>query len=507
MLFGAKEAIFRRMQKVFTLLKKPLVYIPLGILLIGIIVSTARGGRAKEPQTVLVEWRDIVQEVSATGRVKASQSADSAFERGGTIRAVYVESGDVVFEGQVLMALWNGDLLAALKAKEAVLEKLLHGTRPEELAVERTKVENARIALFDAEANLADKIRDAYIKSDDAIRGKTDQFFSNPSTNPQFNFQTQSSQQKIDIETGRREIEGRLTAWQSALSDSGASAAEGNLLSIETYLDTIARAINALIATAGLSQTTLDGYKADVASARATVVTAKINLTAAKEKYRAAESARSLVIEQLRLAEAGSRSEDIAAAEAEMESAAAELSKTILRAPFAGVIATQDRRIGEHVAAGAAALSIIGTAPYEIEVNIPEADIAKVKTGDQATITLDAYGSDVLFAAVISRINPGETIIEGVRTYKTTLTFVKDDARIRRGMTANIMIAAGHRENVLAIPARAIAVKGGTKTVRVAHEGEAEAEERAVVTGLRGSDGYIEVLGGLEEGEQILLRQ
>src|SRR3989344_2105395 len=210
LLFGAKEAIFRRMQKVFTLLKKPLVYIPLGILLIGIIVSTARGGRAKEPQTVLVEWRDIVQEVSATGRVKASQSADSAFERGGTIRAVYVESGDVVFEGQVLMALWNGDLLAALKAKEAVLEKLLHGTRPEELAVERTKVENARIALFDAEANLADKIRDAYIKSDDAIRGKTDQFFSNPSTNPQFNFQTQSSQQKIDIETGRREIERRL---------------------------------------------------------------------------------------------------------------------------------------------------------------------------------------------------------------------------------------------------------------------------------------------------------
>ena len=52
---------------------------------------------------------------------------------------------------------------------------------------------------------------------------------------------------------------------------------------------------------------------------------------------------------------------------------------------------------------------------------MPEADIAKVAIGDLASSTLDAYGSYVDFPAQVTMIDPAETVIEGVPTYKVTL--------------------------------------------------------------------------------------
>ncbi|MEK7107483.1 MAG: hypothetical protein AAB899_04845, partial [Patescibacteria group bacterium] len=125
----------------------------------------------------------------------------------------------------------------------------------------------------------------------------------------------------------------------------------------------------------------------------------------------------------------------------------------------------------------------------------------QVKLGDEARVTLDAYSSDVVFAAAVTKIDPAETIIDGVPTYKTTLQFLQDDRRIRSGMTANTDIAGAKRENVLYIPGRAIVGKGADKTVTVI-EGEATREVK-IETGLRGSNGDVEVISGLAEGDKV----
>jgi len=159
--------------------------------------------------------------------------------------------------------------------------------------------------------------------------------------------------------------------------------------------------------------------------------------------------------------------------------------------------------VGEAVSINVPVAKVISASGFEVEVNIPEADIAKVKLGDKSKVTLDAYGDDALFEAEVVSIDPAETIIEGVATYKTTLQFSEKDDRIKSGMTANLDILTAERHSVIAIPQRAVITKDGQKTVRLLGDNN-EVTEVNVQTGLRGSDGKIEILSGVNEGDKVI---
>ena len=133
---------------------------------------------------------------------------------------------------------------------------------------------------------------------------------------------------------------------------------------------------------------------------------------------------------------------------------------------------------------------------------MPETDIAKIEVGNKARLTLDAYGPDVVFRAQVITIDPAETIIEGVTTYKTTLEFDSEDERIRSSMTANLDILTDERQNVIAIPQRAVVTKNGEKLVRVVYD--SVIEEIQVKTGLIGRNGLVEITDGLNEGDKVV---
>jgi len=444
--------------------------------------------------TITIQRGTVVQEVSVTGKVKPAENVDLAFEKAGKVAWVNVKVGDKVFSGQTLVTLVNADISAQLdQAKAAVLEQqakldeLKKGTRPEEIQIQEAKVQNAK-------ADLLDKIEDAYTKSDDAVRNKADQLFSNPRTsNPQLNYYLNTdSVLKSDIEWRRLLLESELNSWNvSFLND------------VKTFLDKVALAVNNASVNSNLSQTTLDNWKADISTARANINTAIVNLAASESTLANEEN-------QLALDKAGSTTEQIANQEAKLEQARAnvknyeaQLAKTILLSPINGVTTKQDAKQGEIAGANIVIISIISENKYQIETNVPEADIAKVRVGDTARVTLDAYGSDVIFETKIVKIDPAETEIEGVATYKTTLQFLQKDERVKSGMTANIDILTDKRDNVLLVPQRAVISRDGNKTVQIL-DGE-NVKEASVKTGLRGSDGNIEILEGLKEGDRVII--
>ena len=80
----------------------------------------------------------------------------------------------------------------------------------------------------------------------------------------------------------------------------------------------------------------------------------------------------------------------------------------------------------------------------------------------------------------------------------------RENPAIKPGLTANVTIKTQTRENVLVIPQRSIVYRGSKKVVLVIKEGVPEPEEREVTTGIRGTEGLIEILSGVSEGEQIL---
>ncbi len=505
-----------------------MIVLAVGFLLLGIYLGFSRGQSKFELFTV--QRGTITQEVSITGKVKPSASVDLAFEKSGRVARATVDVGSRVVVGQTLIELENADLLAQLaqaqahvKAEQAKLDELKQGTRPEEIQVEMIKVQNAKTAMVDARRNLLDKINDAYTKSDDALRGKVDEIFSNPrSSAPLLNFSGGDQGLRIYAENNRPTIENTLTSWKSAIeqltveSDLSQAVTDQNLNTIKTYLEKVALLLNGLTSNGTITQATMDSYRADASTARTNVNTAITNLSAAREKLRSAESTSSLAQNELVLSQAGTVPEKITGQEAQVEEAnasvknyQAQIGKTLIRAPISGVVTKQTAKVGEIIAPNTTVVSLISDTQFEIEADVPEADIAKIQTKDSGQVWLDAYGPEVMFTAKVVTIDPAETIVDGVSTYKVTFQFLKEDERLRSGMTANIDIVTDQQENTLFVPQRAVSGKNGERTVKILETvaGQEVVREVKVKIGLRGSNGSIEIKAGIQAGDRVVLSQ
>ncbi len=502
------------------------------IVAIGVIVIIGlswfflgRGGSKVSYDTETATLRTVVEEVDVTGTVTPTHDVSLAFEMGGRVASVSASVGSAVYAGQTLAYLSNADIyadragaVAQRDARAADLAELLAGTRATDLAVYDAKVTQAESALSDAKTGVVNAIEDAFTRVDNAVRNDTDQLFSNPDTSsPDLTIPVNSPTLEDDVEWRRFLLGEKLDTWQLLLTGSETSIiastddVSGYLDDARTFLQKISLVVNELQPSTGLSQTMIDAYKADISAARTSVNAAVSGLLAAKEGYTAAEQNLIVAERQRDAAAAPATPEKIAAAEAALAAAQAtvdgydaRIAKTVITAPVSGTVTRVDTNPGEIVAAGKEVMRIISTGAYEIEAYIPEADITSVRRGDTATFTLDAYDDSVKLSATVSMIDPAETIIEGVSTYKVVMHFEDPEDLVRSGMTANVTIVADTRENVIAVPSRAVeTASDGTKTVQVLVNGTPES--RIVSTGLKGSDGYIEITNGLTEGEEVVV--
>ncbi|KKU91793.1 MAG: Efflux transporter, RND family, MFP subunit [Candidatus Jorgensenbacteria bacterium GW2011_GWA1_48_11] len=443
-------------------------------------------------QTVTVVRGDVSEEVSVTGQVEPIKSVDLAFEQSGRIAGVYAEVGDKVYAGEALVTLDKSALAAQLAKAEA------------DLATQEADLNKDNVDLANYYGVIPNLLNDAYAKADDATRKQLDGLFNNDeSRNPTLTFVVADIAVDNDVRGLRLNATGILNQWAGELKGiSGVSVpadlrveldkAEGYLLTIRSLLSRSMDAVVGAASGGSLSSSTADAYKANINTARTNVNAALSDLTAQSQSIAAQEA----TIASVR---AGVKSY-----EASIDNIKAQMAKMTIHSPINGVVTVENAKVGEIAAANTAMVSVISGSKFEVEANVAEADIAKVKVGDSAQITLDAYGNDVIFDAAVSSIDPGETMIEGVATYRTKFQFVKSDDRVKSGMTANIDIFTNKKENVLVIPQRAVTTKNGIRSVTV-DLGKGFSEERQIEIGLRGADGSVEVLGGLQEGDKVIV--
>ncbi len=503
--------------------KSVYILIIIAVVVIGIFFYTS-SQKAPELSAVKVERKTLVQEVTVSGTVKSKEAVELAFEKSGRVRKVNAAVGDSVFQGAVLLALENGvenaDLLdaqAKLASKQAHYDDLKAGGRPEEIQVKATELEKAKSDLAIDYTAVQNIVQDAFNKADNAVRRQADILFSNQgSNNPQMSFNSNDQQAVFDAQNARYTVEGVLTNFKK-ITEGAFSSNEDNekaliqsksyLLTISDFLIKVNRALNAAIS---LSESTLATDKDALNTARTNINTALTSITDQIGTISGQKITVQTAADELALTKIGATTEalagalaDIQSAQATVQNAQALLAKTYIVSPIASIVTRQDAKIGQ-IAPASNTLIAVASGNFKIEAFIPEVDVAKIATGNTATITLDAYGSDVVFAAHIMKIDPAETVIDGVSTYKTTLEFDKNDERIRSGMTANTTIIAATKEDVLAVPQRAIYDKGGKKYVKVSDGQNKTTTEVEVTVGLKGSDGTSEIVSGLTEGDMVV---
>ena len=172
------------------------------------------------------------------------------------------------------------------------------------------------------------------------------------------------------------------------------------------------------------------------------------------EKQMISESESDLALTNHELALAQEKS-----ARANLERARTNLNYATIVSPIDGVVISRDVDVGQTVAASLQAPTLFtianDLAEMQIETSIDEADIGRIKEGQQAVFTVDAF-PDQTFRGTVSQVRLSPEIVQNVVTYDVIIQAANPDLLLKPGMTANVTVLIDQREDILRVPTAAL---------------------------------------------------
>jgi HlyD family secretion protein len=471
---------------------------------------------ADDPEVEVIDIaRDtILATINATGRIEPEAEVQVNFEASNSVVAeVLVERGQRVTAGMVLARLETDDLELTVKRAEVELaraqaqfDQLFRPALAEELA-------SARVAVESAQANL-------------------DQVLAGPREDEIASAQAAVESARANLE---RVLEGpdedEITAAAASFRRAGIALKEA-----QWAYDKVAYKadIGGLPQASQLEQATIDyetalaNYnlavrgptEADIAAARSQLAQAESSLArleespteaeiaAAQSQLAQAEASVARLLEEPDEAEVAAAQAAVDTAQIGLEQAELDLAKASLVTPIDGVVTEVNIKPGERPS-GPAAVILTDVSAYHINVEVDEIDIGRIARGQGVVIAIDAI-PDEEFTGHVADISPGpiQSTSSGIVAYEVTIALDSDDARLLSGMTTDATIEIDRLENVLVVPNRAVSIdrSSGEPVAYVERVDEEGNPVRAEVElGLR-NETVSQVLDGLEEGDQVIIR-
>jgi RND family efflux transporter MFP subunit len=188
------------------------------------------------------------------------------------------------------------------------------------------------------------------------------------------------------------------------------------------------------------------------------------------------------------------------------------LAKSTIRAPHDGIVLNLKVRDGVVITGAETAgetsllMQIADTSQLQVQSDINEVDVIKVTVGASARVTFDSVPGAVAEATVdtLALSAQPRDKDKSIRVFPMTLVLKPTDAPIKPGITASIVISTAQKEKALAVPVSAIFVEEGRVFVYAKNGGGFEV--RPVQTGISDTV-YMEVKGGLKEGDEVALQR
>jgi len=489
----------------------------LAILGVALLVSTAAGyfgysrffraeAATTQNQVVTVQRGTLTATVTTTGSVVASQQARLTFDTGGRLQNILVSVGDVVTKGQVLAQLDPADLTrklqqaqSTLRTSQLKLQQLQDGSNATDLAAAQANYDAAVAKLQQLQAGPDPNSVAAAKANYDAAVSKYNQLKAGPTADDLASVQAaldkaraalQKAQTDYDKVAWRGDIEAspQAVALQQATADFQAAQAAYNQKAAGATPDQLSSAEAAVLSAKTQLETVSQGPTPDqLKSAEAAVASAKAALDAKQ-----APSDTDVAIAQ----------ETVKQSQIAVDTAQANLDAASLKAPFDGMVASVTGNVGELVGTSTVVVTLLDPKTVRIDTTIDESDIAKVKVGQDAVLTLDSLPGFRLQGKVTA-IAGSANVQQGVVTYVVSITPSQpNDGTLKAGMTVSANIVTESKDNVLMVPSRAVRAVGRNRVVEVMVNGKTE--QRTVQVGMT-NDTYTEITSGLQEGEQVVI--
>lgn len=480
----------------------------------------------------------VTQEVFETGQVQMGKAINLGFKNAGTLQKVFVKVGDSVWPGSSLAKLDTVQLMierakaqAALEVAQAELDQLLDGSSAEEIQAAQTDVQNAQIALDDAKRQDEENLNQAYedaLNTMDSAYLKASGAFNTVNTLKKTYF-SGGDQESTTVSSKKTFIEILVNTLKTQLDETHASStnqnidntlttAKNNLSDIYAALNIIRDIIETINYTSvvlAADKTSLNTERTNINTALSGIINAQQIISLAKidgqTDINTAQGNLQEAQDDLALKLAKPSQANLALYQAQVNQVKAEvdlldnkISEATLKSPIQGQVTKINKELGETVqpSLSESVITLLPASPYEIETDIYEEDIVKMAVNNPVEISLIAFPNQTFQGKVIS-INPAEELIENVVYYTVTINFETVPEGIKPGMTADLVIQVVFKENVLIIPEEAVREKDGKKTAKVLKDNKIE--ERDIYIGLEGSDGNVEIISGLNEGEKVVV--
>ena len=489
------------------------------IVAVVLIIISVINSSSKQQGSYLLEKAvsgTVYKRVSETGTVESNQNINLSFKSSGRIEGIYVKVGEEVKTGQELAKLDTTSLSIQLRQAEA------------DYAIMQAKSTDAGVSFESAAKNLKNvevsseaSIENAY---DDAVAVLSD---CGSRINNAYNIAYEMQQTYfvyyqgdsgtfIDAKNTIKESLDKINVINAGLRsnpsrqniDTAISEAEKLLKNVKSAIDSargVAGSVGFRTLVSSTDLTNLDTQKTYINTAYTSLVDAEQAISTAKASGETAiNTAKSEVL--LLEKQLGGSSDSLYLLQLEQSRNQVSLlrnqiSEAIIKSPIDGKITAVSKKAGEIVNPTDSFISMLSLGLFQVKVNIYEGDIMEVREGNPVEITLVAMPDYPLRGAVIS-VNPAEKVINEVVYYEVTIGFIDFKEGIKQGMTADIVIESGKKENVLMVPRRAIEKINGERRVKVSKKGKIE--ERKIEIGLEGDD-YVEIVSGLSAGEEVVI--
>lgn len=424
--------------------------------------------------SIEVQQGNLSLTVSATGSITPIREVPLVFEYSAPVAEIRVQEGDVIKQGDVLALLDAPDLMNAFRNAELSL----------------ASQQNSYLALTTPARDVDIAVAEAALQ---AAQAQTNAAFSASDPN-------QAEIARLQADLARNQL------WQAQLQRDYGPAAAAQAASQAAALGFSVQVpdadasgnITPLIQQAendvALADVNLTGAinsgpdVAGLASANAAIVNAQIQLD--RLLNGATDYQLSVAEVQLKLAQLA------------LEQAQAALDRSILIAPFDGVIAKNYLVVGELPPQGAA-FTLIDNSTYYVDVAVDETEIVDIKPGQIVNLRLDAL-PDAVVSGVVSRVAITPIQVGQLVTYTVRITVDPTTASIRTGMTATATIVITELTDVLIVPNRFIRIDRSTQQAFVTIDDGGTYRDVPVRLGVR-NEVESQVLSGVEAGQRIVL--
>ena len=460
--------------------------------------------------------------LETTGEVKSQTQGDLRAQRAGIITAVNVQVGQSVLAGSIVATIENASerasvaqAQAGVAQAQAGLNKIVGGTREEQLAVLRANTQSARTSLSEAHVSVKNTLRSAYTTTDTAIVGGVDVMFDDAdSANPKVEFVSVNDTARIRAENARLSVQTIVErhaniSLRSIPNQTEAillelNRVESEMLAFKELLDNLVNALDGGIANASVSEATLATYKTTATSARASVLSQLSSISSARASLNAAETALTVALENQEQGVVGSQQEDIDLAQAQVDSARASLAQAVagleetrIRAPVSGTVTVLTLELGDFVTAFQDVGVIANNGTLEVQTFISPTVVERLRVGGGALVA-ERYNG------VITSIAPG---VDPSRRQIEVRVALIDEVPLSHGTRTKVEFletteVAAEVLTEIRIPVSALKLIGDAAFVFTVEDGKLVAhpvELGAVV------QSTVEVKGGIDAATRIVV--